>query len=74
MCVPSKKWTKVIITVILHWKYLRLITIGRNNRNNKREEKREERIMHQVQQTESFFHHGQILTTQNLQGFQWEAL
>jgi hypothetical protein len=30
--------------------------------------------MHQVQQTESLVYHGQTLTTQNLQGFQCEAL
>jgi len=35
--VPSEKWTKVIITVMVHWKYLRLIAIDRNIRNNKRE-------------------------------------
>ena len=31
-------------------------------------------MMHQVQQTESFVLHGQTLITQNLQGFQCEAL
>ena len=30
--------------------------------------------MHKVQQTERLFHHAQTLTTQNLQGFQCEAL
>jgi hypothetical protein len=73
-CVPSEKWKKVIITVILHLKYLPLITSDRNNTKNKRGEKRQKRIMHQAQQTESLVHLGQTLTTQNLQGFQCEAL